>query len=104
LADIQSNALLIRFKAAGNKLAAKLRVETTTSATEALLTRQSFKQAILDFERAMIRKVLAETNGSVTHAAPLLGMTYPGLIYIIQSRHPDLLNERTPVRRRPRRR
>jgi tetratricopeptide (TPR) repeat protein len=102
LADIQSNALLIRFKAAGNKLAAKLRTEAKTSATETLLTRRSFKQSILDFERAIIRKVLAETNGSVTHAAPLLGMTYPGLIYIIQSRHPDLLKERTPVRRRPR--
>jgi transcriptional regulator with GAF, ATPase, and Fis domain len=57
----------------------------------------------LEVERERIRKALAETNGSVTHAAQLLGITYPGLIYIIQRRHPDLLNERAPVRHRKRR-
>ena len=31
----------------------------------------------------------------------MLGLTYP--IYIIQHRHPDLLKERSPVRRRKRR-
>jgi molybdenum-dependent DNA-binding transcriptional regulator ModE len=48
----------------------------------------------------MIRKALVEVNGSVTHAASLLGMSYQGLAYLIESRHPDLLKERTPVRRR----
>ena len=101
LAETQSNALLLRFKAAGSKLAAKLRTDTKTNAMEALFKRRNFKEAMLKVERELIRKALAEANGSVTYAAPLLGMTYPGLIYIIQSRHPDLLKERTPVRRRP---
>jgi transcriptional regulator with GAF, ATPase, and Fis domain len=101
LADTQSNALLVRFKRAGSKLAAKLRTDKSDT-TETLFKRGNFKEALLEVERELIRKALAEAHGSVTYAAPLLGMTYPGLIYIIQSRHPDLLNERTPVRRRPR--
>jgi tetratricopeptide (TPR) repeat protein len=99
LAETQSNALLLRFKEAGNKLAAKLRTSTKMNVTETLFKRGNFKQALLEVERELIRRALAEANGSVTYAAPLLGMTYPGLIYIIQSRHPDLLRERTPVRR-----
>jgi tetratricopeptide (TPR) repeat protein len=102
LAETQSHALLLRFKAAGNKLAARLRVDAKTNATEALFKRGNFKEAMLEVERELIRKALGEANGSVTYAAPLLGMTYPGLIYIIQRRHPALLKERTPVRPRPR--
>jgi len=102
LAETQSNALLLRFKEAGSKLAAKLRTSANTNATETLFKRRNFKEALLEVERELIRRALSEANGSVTYAAPLLGMTYPGLIYIIQNRHPDLLNERTPVRRRPR--
>ena len=103
LAETQSNALLLRFKQAGSKLAAKLRTTSKTEVTESLFKRRNFKEALLEVEQELIRRALSEANGSVTYAAPLLGMTYPGLIYIIQSRHPDLLNERTPVRRRPRR-
>lgn len=103
LAETQSNALLLRFKAAGNKLAARLRTAAKANPTEALFNRRNFKDALLSVESELIRKALAEANGSVTYAAPLLGMTYPGLIYIIQRRHPDLLKERTPVRPRPRR-
>jgi hypothetical protein len=44
----------------------------------------------------MIQRTFAEANSSVTYAAPLLGLTYPGLIYIIQNRHPDLKKEQTP--------
>mgnify|MGYP003288766814 CR=1 FL=1 len=103
LAETQSNALLLRFKEAGSKLAAKLRTGAKTGVTEILFKRRNVKEALLEVERERIRRALAEANGSVTYAAPLLGMTYPGLIYIIQSRHPDLLKERTPVRHRKRR-
>ncbi len=103
LAESQSQELLLRFKAAGKKLALRLRGEAKRDATESLFTkRRSFKQDLLAVEREMIRKALAEVNGSVTYAAPLLGMTYQGRAYIIEARHPDLLKERTPVRRRPR--
>ena len=102
LAEAQIEGLLLRFKKAGDKLAAKVRSEATTSATEALLKRKNRKDELLEVEKRRIRKALAEANGSVTYAAPLLGMTYPGLIYIIRSRHPDLLKERSPVRQRKR--
>jgi tetratricopeptide (TPR) repeat protein len=103
LAETQSDALLLRFKAAGDKLAARLRTDAGVTSTAALFRRRNFKEALLEVERDLISKALAEANGSVTYAAPLLGMTYPGLIYIIQRRHPDLLKERTPVRPRARR-
>jgi tetratricopeptide (TPR) repeat protein len=102
LAETQSDALLRRFKAAGSKLAARLRNDAGNNNRDALFKRGSFKEALLAVERDLISKALAEADGSVTYAAPLLGMTYPGLIYIIQRRHPDLLKERTPVRPRPR--
>lgn len=103
LAETQSDSLLLRFKAAGNKLAARLRSDARSNSTDALFRPRNFKEALLEVERELISRALAEANGSVTYAAPLLGMTYPGLIYIIQRRHPDLLKERTPVRPRPRR-
>jgi transcriptional regulator with GAF, ATPase, and Fis domain len=53
-----------------------------------------------DTERETIRRALAQANGVVTHAASLLGMSYQALCYIIESRHKDLLKERTPIRRR----
>ena len=102
LMGTQSHVLLLRFKAAGNKLAARLRTDVNTTATEALLEHRNLKETLLAVERQLIRKALAEANGRVTYAAPLLGMTYPGLIYIIRKRHPDLLRERTPVRSRQR--
>ena len=103
LKEAQSYGLLLRFKAAGSKLAARLRMDRKTSPTETLLKRKKCKEELLQIEEERIRKALAETNGSVTHAAPLIGVTYPGLIYIIKSRHPHLLEKRTPVRQRQRR-
>ena len=103
LKEAQSYGLLLRFKAAGSKLAARLRTNTQSSPSETLLKRKKCKEELLQVEEKRIRKALAEANGSVTHAAPLIGVTYPGLIYIIKSRHPHLLDERTPVRQRQRR-
>jgi tetratricopeptide (TPR) repeat protein len=103
LAECQSQELLLRFKAAGTKLAVKLREGKGDGAPEVLFNQpRNFKQDVLDVERKMIRKALAEVNGSVTHAAALLGLSYQGLAYLIESRHPKLLKERTPVRRRAR--
>lgn len=103
LEEAQSHTLLLRFKAAGKKLAARLRTDAKSSPTETLLKRRKCKDELLQIEEARIRKALVEANGSVTRAAPLVGVTYPGLIYIIKSRHPHLLDERTPVRHRKRR-
>ena len=57
---------------------------------------------VSQFERRLIREALAKVNGSVTHAAKLLGVSYQGLAHAIKTRHSDLLKERSPVRRRGR--
>jgi tetratricopeptide (TPR) repeat protein len=54
------------------------------------------------YERTMIRQALTQVGGSLTKAAELLGLTHQGLAYIIETRHPDLLKERSPIHRRSR--
>jgi CheY-like chemotaxis protein len=63
----------------------------------------SFKEKILDCERALIERALREANGSVTRAARLLGFRHhQSLISLINSRHKELLKTRTAVRKRRR--
>ncbi len=102
LSDSQSKEVLLRLNQAAGKFVSSVRL-SAEDATDILLTKGcDFQQGILDAEREMIRQALARTNGSVTHAAALLRLSYQGLAYIIQSRHPELLTERTPIRRRSR--
>jgi len=53
-------------------------------------------------EHDLIKLALEQANGSVTHAARNLGISYPSLNYMLRTRYKDLLKYRTPVRRRPR--
>jgi CheY-like chemotaxis protein len=63
----------------------------------------SFKEKILDCERALIERALRDANGSVTRAARLLGFRHhQSLISLINSRHKELLKTRTAVRKRRR--
>ena len=57
---------------------------------------------MLKYENTLIKRALLQANGSVTHAATLLGSSYQALCYILENRHQDLLNVRTPIRRRAR--
>ena len=57
---------------------------------------------IRSFEHDVIKRALEKAGGSVTHAARGLGMSYQALSYMLQTRHKDLLEQRTPVKRRPR--
>jgi tetratricopeptide (TPR) repeat protein len=104
LSKSEEQEILLRLSEAAGKLASSVRGELSAEqATEALLSKPSdLTKGRLDAEREMIRQALAQANGSVTHAAPLLGLSYQGLAYIIQSRHKDLLKARTPVRPRHR--
>ena len=54
-------------------------------------------------EHDAIRLALENANGSVTHAARSLGISFQALTYMLETRHKDLLKQRTPARRRPRR-
>ncbi len=103
LADSQSPEVLSRLNKAAGRFLSSVRELSREDATEILLTKsRNLQQIILETERETIRQALAQTNGGVTRAAALLGMSYQALAYIIQSRHKELLKERSPVRRRAR--
>lgn len=59
-------------------------------------------EEIRSFEHDVIKLALENAQGSVTHAARSLGLSYQALSYMLETRHKDLLKQRTPVRRRPR--
>jgi transcriptional regulator with GAF, ATPase, and Fis domain len=59
-------------------------------------------EEIRSFERDAIKLALENANTSVTHAARSLGLSYQALSYMLETRHKDLLKDRSPVRRRPR--
>jgi tetratricopeptide (TPR) repeat protein len=103
LSECQSKELLLRQIAAADKVVASLGGELSTEAvTEILLTQSDLAQTVLEHEGYLIKQALAKVNGSVTHAGRLLGLSHQGLAYIIESRHPHLLKERSPIRRRGR--
>lgn len=101
LADCQIQELLLRFKAAGKKLALELRSEPKAKGSTELFNKGCrLPEEVLKFEQALISSALAKVNGKVSYAATLLGVSYQRLASIIENRHKDLLKERTPVRRR----
>ena len=105
LADSQSREVLSRLSAAGAKLADSLcRDMSRDEAVDVLLNKPlDLDQRLLECEHETIKQALAQTDGSVVHAAPLIGRSYQGLAHMIETKHPDLLTKRTPVRRRRRR-
>lgn len=54
------------------------------------------------YENDIIRQALKTAKGKVTRAAHLLGISHQRLIYILESRHRDLLSVRTPIQNRKR--
>jgi tetratricopeptide (TPR) repeat protein len=61
----------------------------------------SFKGSVRRYEARLIRLALKETEGKVTAAARLLGFSHhQSLIALIDSRHKELLEIRSPVRAR----
>jgi tetratricopeptide (TPR) repeat protein len=97
--------ILFRLNEAAGKLASSVRGELSAEKATEILLRKSgcLQERVLDVEREMIKQALAQANGSITHAASSLGLSYQALSYIITARHKDLLRERSPVhRRRPR--
>jgi tetratricopeptide (TPR) repeat protein len=103
LADCYSQGLLLRFKTVGIKLARELRRGKDTDAKDKLFNRSlNLQDETLKLERELISKALARVDGRITHAAKLLGVRYQTLAFIIDDRHPDLLKQRSPIHRRPR--
>lgn len=67
-----------------------------------LVSGRTLSEEIQSLEHDLIKHALDSAQGSVTYAARTLGMSYQALGYILETRHNDLLRQRTPVRRRPR--
>lgn len=101
LSEVQSQEVLLRLNSAAGKLATSLRGEMSRDvAIDMLLKPGDLDTKLLEYERELIKRALAQSEGKVTHAAPLLGKSYQGLAHMIETKHPDLITVRTPVRRR----
>lgn len=60
----------------------------------------SFYSAVQEFEEKIIEQALAESGGSVTGAAKLLGLKHQTLISMLKKRHKALQVKRTPPEKR----
>jgi tetratricopeptide (TPR) repeat protein len=70
LKEAQSYALLLRFKAAGSKLAARLRTDTKTSPIETLLKRKKCKEELLQIEEERIKRRLRKQTAVLLMPLP----------------------------------
>ena len=103
LADCYNQALLLRFKTVGIKLAKQVRRGKDADAKDKLFNRSlNLQGETLRLERELISEALAKVNGRITYAAKILEINYQTLAFIIEDRHPDLLKQRSPIHRRPR--
>lgn len=95
LSTSEGQEIKLRLGDAAGKVAASVPgAFSSDEATEILLVKPGdLQQRVLAVERETIRRALTQSNGSVTHAASMLGMSYQSLAYIIDSRHKDLLPE-----------
>jgi tetratricopeptide (TPR) repeat protein len=62
----------------------------------------SLEEQVLRYEGELIRRALQASDGSITRAARLLGVTHQGLAFILNGRQKKLLSSRKPAK--PRRR
>jgi hypothetical protein len=101
LSGSNDQTLLIRLLESADKVIKQQGSETLSETSEpATRPSQSLKAEVLAFERQKIQEALSRTNGKVTPAAKLLKITYQSLSYIINTRHQELLAERSPVKHR----
>ena len=105
LANSQSPDIKLRLGDVAERLTASIRIELSEEdATKILLSESGgLREELLKHEGVVIKRALAQADGSVTRAAKLLGINYQTLGFIIESRHKELLTERSPIRRRQRR-
>jgi tetratricopeptide (TPR) repeat protein len=67
---------------------------------ERLLPGRGLNEEKLALEHEAIKLALEQANGSVVHAARTLRISFQALTYMLETRHKDLLDKRTPGRRR----
>jgi tetratricopeptide (TPR) repeat protein len=62
----------------------------------------SLEERVLRYEGELIKAALDASEGSVTHAARMLGVTHQGLAFILNGRQKSLLPSRKPAKKRRR--
>lgn len=67
------------------------------------ITGRKLSEEVQSLEHNLIKHALDATEGSITYAARNLGMSYQALTYMLETRHKDLMPERSPIRHRQRR-
>jgi len=75
----------------------------TVSETEKVVSGRTLSDEVNSYEHELVKRALENAQGSVTHAARSLGISYQALGYMLETRHKSLLKDRTPPRRRMRR-
>ena len=92
--NLESDAAVAAFREIGEHL----------SATEKgqLISGRGWAKDNFAREHDLIKLALEQSKGKVTHAARILRMSYPALNYMLNTRHKDLLQLRTPIYRRSR--
>jgi tetratricopeptide (TPR) repeat protein len=89
-----AQAALAVFQEIGDRLA--------VTEGRSLVSGGNLDEEVRALEHDLIKRALDAAKGSITYAARSLGMSHQTLNYMLETRHKDLLKERTPVRRRPR--
>jgi len=84
---------LTAFQELGDRLA--VRSAITTSG-------RPLNEEIFLLEHSLIKHALEDAHGRVTFAARTLGMSYQRLTHKLQTKHKDLLKDRSPLRPRTR--
>ncbi|MEK6281334.1 MAG: helix-turn-helix domain-containing protein [Acidobacteriota bacterium] len=69
---------------------------------DAQVSNASLEEQVRQYEGKLISHALQSSDGSVTRAARILGITHQGLAFILNGRHKDLLPARKPVKKRRR--
>ncbi len=88
-----ADVALTAFQELGDRLAVKDAVTTSG---------RPLHEEIFSLEHELIKHALENAQGRVTFAARTLGMSYQRLTHKLQTKHKDLLKDRSPLRPRPR--
>lgn len=91
-ANKASQAALAAFQEIGDHL--------SVDESAAVVPGRTLTEEIQSYEGELIKRALENAQGSVTHAARNLGISYQALGYMLETRHKALMTERTPLRRR----
>jgi transcriptional regulator with PAS, ATPase and Fis domain len=73
----------------------------TSDEAQAISANFMLGEGMRRYEHDLIKQALAKSQGVLTKAARLLGVSHQRLSYLIEKKHKDLRSYRTLIRRRP---